>query len=310
MYNTGSGRYRCSRSLRSLPLTDQCWNAATANCELTHQAIAAAIRQYAEQFNSQFAAGLDAVRALLEDGANNESAAQQLVAEIEELKSAAANLIEIGERAKQPLETVAARLEVIQQSHYRKEAELAELQDHRVELELPTSTSLLTNLHQLCAELEQGDWQVNRRLRHIVPRIVAKPHQQFGCNLVVLQARFELNLFGLLPAAVRLAFQRNGDRFAVMLPVPFRPIAMEVELFERSIGPKHWSAVLAFEGQNLGLTEIGRRLGIKKHEVWVARTYGRKLRAAGLTDPYLELIEAPEAASRWRPNGSRGGKNV
>jgi hypothetical protein len=83
---------------------------------------------------------------------------------------------------------------------------------------------------------------------------------------------------------------------------------LTAELFERPTGPKHCAAVMAFEGTGLGLTEIGRRLGIEKHEVWVARTYGRKLRAAGLTDPYTELTEAPAAASRWRPNGRKGRK--
>ena len=74
-------------------------------------------------------------------------------------------------------------------------------------------------------------------------------------------------------------------------------------MFERSIGPKYFAAVMAYEGQSIGLTEIGRQLGIEKHHVWMARTYGRRLHAAGMTDPYTELKEPPASASRWRPNG-------
>ena len=37
-----------------------------------------------------------------------------------------------------------------------------------------------------------------------------------------------------------------------------------------------------------------------KRQACIAIEYGEALRAAGLTDPFTELTEPPEAASRWR----------
>ena len=59
------------------------------------------------------------------------------------------------------------------------------------------------------------------------------------------------------------------------------------------------------EEEGLGLTKIGKRLGITKRKADIAVQYGRELRAAGLSDPYIELKKAPSNASRWRKLHSR-----
>jgi hypothetical protein len=48
------------------------------------------------------------------------------------------------------------------------------------------------------------------------------------------------------------------------------------------------------------LVEIGHELGISKRQAHLAVAYGRQMRVAGRTDPYIELMEPPVAASRWR----------
>jgi len=53
-------------------------------------------------------------------------------------------------------------------------------------------------------------------------------------------------------------------------------------------------------------TAIGKMLGMTKRTACIARDYGKALKAAGQTDPYIELTEPPENASRWRPNGRKG----
>jgi hypothetical protein len=39
---------------------------------------------------------------------------------------------------------------------------------------------------------------------------------------------------------------------------------------------------------------------MNKRRANIAVQYGRLLRAAGMSDPFIELIEAPATASRWR----------
>ena len=86
---------------------------------------------------------------------------------------------------------------------------------------------------------------------------------------------------------------------------------MLVDLFEPSTGPKYGLAAVRLkekaeeDEEELGLTAIGRRLGINKRKANIALQYGRAMRAAGVTDPYRELTEPPAGASRWRARGSR-----
>ena len=125
----------------------------------------------------------------------------------------------------------------------------------------------------------------------------------FRSNKVVLRARFELRLAALLPARLRSAFANLLDG-----PVysHFERIPMLVDLFEPSTGPKHGLKALRLkEEENLSPTAIGRRLGITKRQADIAVQYGKAMRAADLTDPYIELSEPPRAASRWRPRGYR-----
>lgn len=85
---------------------------------------------------------------------------------------------------------------------------------------------------------------------------------------------------------------------------------MLVNLFTPSAGPEHGLAALKLkEEDQLGLTAIGRRLGITKRQANIAVQYGKSLRTAGLEDPFVELTLAPEVASRWQthPSHSRVG---
>ena len=117
----------------------------------------------------------------------------------------------------------------------------------------------------------------------------------------MLRAHFDLNLTGLLPAAVQLILEHAGNDPKVgRIPL----VSLRVDLFEMSTGPKYGLEALRLaEEEKLGLTAIGRRLGITKRKANLAVQYGRELRAAGLTDPYVELTSPPINASRWRERG-------
>ena len=309
MHNADSGRYRCSRSLWSVPVNERCWNAASADCAMTHSAIALAIREHAEQVTSQFDTGLQALRELLKDDSDDESMAQRLVDEIAHLEASALNLTRIGERAKEPIESVAARLVEIQDRLDRARARLEDLQEHRAELELPTTPEFVNSLDELCARLEQGDRHVKQNLRLVASRIAAIPHQQCSGNLVVLRARFELKLIGLLPAQVRLSIESRNDAWRLRLPECFQPVTLAADLFKSSTGPKHGVEACRLADEGLGPTAIGKRLGISKRQACIATDYGRAMKAIGRSDPYIELNEPPQGASRWRPNGRKSRQN-
>jgi hypothetical protein len=105
-------------------------------------------------------------------------------------------------------------------------------------------------------------------------------------------------LFALLPFPTQAALAGLCDG-----PVAdqFQKIPMTVDLFDPSTGPKYGLAAAALVDEyGRKPTRIGKELGITKRRACIAIEYGEALRAAGLTDPFVELTEPPEAASRWR----------
>ena len=123
------------------------------------------------------------------------------------------------------------------------------------------------------------------------------PFQQFGSNLVVLRAKFELRQVDLLPAQWQALFTGMSPG-PIRVPVAAR--AMTVDLFKRSAGPGYFARALEMAEAGKTLVEIGQALGITRRQAHIALQYGRDLSRAGLTDPYVELKKAPGAASRWR----------
>ena len=123
-----------------------------------------------------------------------------------------------------------------------------------------------------------------------------------GGDKVVLRARVQLRLLGLIPAGVGLFLSALPEN---SVPECLRSTVLHIDLFEPSTGPKYWRRALELEGQGYGVTQIGKKLGITKRAGCLARDYGRMMQQRGLDDPFVELTEAPDKASRWRGRQSR-----
>jgi len=167
----------------------------------------------------------------------------------------------------------------------------------------PTRKELEDRIEQIIEQVRTMDRTCRQELELLVGQIQAVPYQQFGTNQVVLRVRFQLRLMALLPFQTRAALAARCDG---PIEEQFESIPMLVDLFYRSAGPKHGLEALRLkEEEHLGPTAIGRRLGITKRQANIAVQYGKAMRAAGVTDLYVELTETPAAASRWRPPGYR-----
>lgn len=198
-------------------------------------------------------------------------------------------------------ETLLRALEGREDRLARVKARLDSLQKRVICSAPPTRGEIEERLAEIIAAVERMDRESQGELRLLVGEIAAVPHQQFGGNKVVLRARFELRLAAILPVRLRGLLTKSLEG-----PVDqhFERIPMQVDLFTPSTGPQYGLEALRLkETESLGLTAIGRRLGISKRQADIAVQYGAALRAAGLTDPYIELVEPPAAASRWRKRG-------
>ncbi len=289
----GLGGYRCSL-IKSL----KCWNKATANREKTHTRLREAILRELQMLGGR----LDQLRAeavsLLEDGRRWQARRATLEQKQFELTTRCKKLERAIELSKSPPDSLVARLEKRADRLARVSAQLERLKSQEKLCAPPTPDELHERWQKLVSAVTTMDRASRDELKLLVGAIHAIPYRQFGGNKVVLRAKFELRLAALLPTRVRVVLSRLlGDR----LEERFGTIPVLVDLFEPSTGPRYGLAALALkEQEQLGLTAIGKRLGITKRQANLAVQYGTKLRDAGLTAPFVELTEAPANASRWR----------
>ena len=148
--------------------------------------------------------------------------------------------------------------------------------------------------------------------RLLVDKIWAVPYQVFGSNKVVLRAAFEINLVAILPDDLLSLLAGSGN----CQPNEWLPTKkLTVDLFDPTLVPTH--ALMAYELSGyLNLVEIGGVLGISKRQAHLAAQLGKAMCEAGIDDPYIRLVTAPLAASRWRThprfleNGHTGGRQL
>lgn len=285
------GGYRCANAEEY-----DCWNRATCLTKVTERPICAAVAARLQSLRDEIDGLLAQVSKLLGDSKARSARKAELIAKIRETETAIRKMNDALEQADEKPESCLQRL-------LERENELAEF---RAELEgisaqedhsrLPTRKEIEERIAELTNVLGKADRTVRDDLQALVGTIHAVPHVQFGGKKVVLRARFELNLAALLPARTRATL---AGAYGNPEDWGFERIGISVDLFEPSTGPKYGPAAVALADQGLGLTAIGKQLGINKRRANIAVQYGRQMRAAGVTDPFLELTSRPVKASRW-----------
>ncbi|WP_428308149.1 hypothetical protein [Lacipirellula sp.] len=177
---------------------------------------------------------------------------------------------------------------------------LEKLSQNNQELSI-TKETVLEQMREAAASLLELKNGVNSAIRDLAPRIEAVPYRQLNSDEVVLRAVFTVNVAQLLPDALsRLLAGDAGAGSGDILSVK-----VTVDLFEPSNAPKHAIQAIALKHKNLTLQQIGDELGISKRSAHLAVQYGAAMEATGVTDPFVELTEPPDSASRWRGRGHR-----
>ena len=287
------GGYRCGNVRKGA-----CWSKATARRDFTHEAIGQAIIRQLRAFDSEIDVLLSHVGRLADDDGKRETRRLQLRKEKVRLESALANLCDAIEKGEGALDSLVRRSKEREDKLAVVEAELEALDQRDKAVVVPARTDIEQRIAELVPRLEQMDRTVRDELECLVGRIWAVPYQQFDSDKVVLRARFQLRLWALLPPQTRalligLYDERIADEFDL--------VPMQVDLFKPSTGPRCGLRAVELETQHgWGPTRIGQKLRITKRKACIALEYGRKMRAAGITDPFIELTEPPKAASRWR----------
>ena len=283
-----------------------CWMKATSLLDKTHEKLSQAI---CEQLNRLDEAACEAMLERAESilGADSQSRQEQILskrAQAEQLETTCQRLAAAIEQLDDPQQSLSRLVERLSQQETELacvRAELQQLLDTHGSAQLPTVQQLLDRRDQAVQRLQVFDAEAGVELARLASVIRAVPYQQFGGNLVVLRAAFALNPAGLLPEGVRLELTATSGQALEEL---FDSVPMMVDLFDASTGPAYGLRAVELADQGLQLTAIGLELGfdarLAKGRGYLALKYGRQMRAAGITDPYIELTEPPASASRWR----------
>jgi DNA invertase Pin-like site-specific DNA recombinase len=288
----GEGRtgnaYRCQHAKKNL-----CWSKTTCERDLAHRRIHDAVADALDRIRGQLGPLLSRLSHFADDDRQPERRAAELRSRIDEHNRALEKLAAAIEKTSQPLETLIQRIAQHEDDRAKAEAELEGLQSC---LRMPTESEIIDRIDAMKRALAPMDRSANLVLRQLIPEIRAVPYRQFGSDKVALRATFAVTLAGVLPPAVYVALVA---RYLQEFRETFGAISCCAELFDRSAGPKYGLEALALSEQGLGLTAIGKKLSITKRKANIAVQYGKQMRAAGLTDPFTELTEAPAKASRW-----------
>jgi len=296
----GEGGYRCAGAKNG-----DCWNKATADRRTAHAEIGKAIVDAILGSSDQLAIVAKAVLQKLEV---DQSVASQLQQARERLQRAERKL----EKIAKLVERLDDDVEALDSIEGKLRAAGADVSKHRLECErLEALRSQEKKLHLSEEAINQGIREAASRLlelgngtdgniRDLNARIEAFPFMQLNSNKVVLRAKFTLNMVHLLPDHLgRMLIQEEGCE-GELLVVP-----LVVNLFNPSNAPKFAVQAVALQETGLTLEEIGNQLGISKRSAHLAVQYGNAMVREGLADPFIELAEPPDNASRWREKGHR-----
>lgn len=266
-----------------------------------HERIGIAVSNVLGELNLEIDALMHTTSRLLEDDGRRAAAKEKLTLRRNKLKRALRRLSKAIVKRERPPEAIVDEIERRQAKLARTEARLEALQLQATECLPPTRVEIESRIEHLRAAVTVMDRKVRDELKLLTGTITNVPYQQFGGEKVVPRARFEIHLWGLLPTRTRVALT---SMFGDDVRAHFATIPQLIDLFQSSTGPKYGLEALALYDRKIGLTAIGKQLGITKRQANIAVQFGRKLREAGRTDPFIELTSVPEQASRWRAPGT------
>jgi DNA invertase Pin-like site-specific DNA recombinase len=172
----------------------------------------------------------------------------------------------------------------------RRRAEAASVDPSRPTVE--SRADVDAHLEWAVRELASGSYEFAALMRRVLPVFRIVPVQALDSGLVRPRARLVLRLSAL------------GDDVGSIAEEAPRPgdVATTLDLFEPALPIRAMAECVAAKasGPKMSLDKIAAATGYNRMTVKRALAYARLMAAAGSSDPYRELTECPERASRWR----------
>ncbi len=269
----------------------RCWNAATFDGAEAARRIAGAVLALAEslpEFDESFRSRVEAKAGASRDAKAGDLA--RLDGEIRRVGIELANLSDAFART--------GFSPTLQNRLIEAEALKASLEFERSDvLRRPDEVPPLPPIEELkrLAREEVGrmafdDPEFGRLMHWLVPRIEVFPHRLLDGGSIVLRARLTVNLGSLLGAA--------GDHLGGLIVRE-----LTIDLFDPPQRAAYRERVVAMRGRGMTERATARELGLTVTAAQQAMVFDRRMREAGVEDPYRPLATPPEGDGKLRRHG-------
>jgi hypothetical protein len=283
------GGYRCGAALRGL-----CWCRASVKRDFAHQLILRAVTMRLLEQPDAVDTLVDWVQLLHLDNGDAKQTLTDLHAKI---SAAQQRIRDCGEallgNPSSPF--LSEQLKNAETEEARLVQERAALESQVTATPPPSRADIIDSIAAAVATLSDGSREAGLLLRQITP-IQAVPFQRIDSSLVVLRARFKIDLTALLPGQwqeiLRGAHVDLKDGKILTEEVTF-------DLFDSPGHVRFAEKAHSLHQQGVGVEDVGRQLGIPPWTAHNAIRLGEMVQEQGLSEPYVELKAPPGKASRW-----------
>ena len=290
------GHGRMDRMLCSGIRSRRCWNSCTFGGAFGVNAVLRAVLKEASElpdFDDELTARL---RRELDDQLNGRRRQRlELDREVQALERKIANIGNaIAEGAS--FETFRAQLQTL-------EAELHRVKDERTLLALqPESTPPLPDRDELRRLAEAAlrdppleDPEFQRMMRSLLPQIHLVPFRLCNAAKVVPRARIEIDFLALSSAHQSLWGGVASYRKVIL-----------VDLFDPNQHVKYRERIMQLRAEGMNEAEAAAAVGITVTAAQRAAALQRRMDELGITDPWIEVLKAPDDVGKMKSHFSEG----
>ena len=287
------GRHlRCCNSLPNGHST--CWNHVQVPAELTRARVIDWLAKRLDEIPDGRNVLAAAVWRLMEPAKSGQQRqTHELAREIASLEKQAANLTTAIAEGGQ-LKTLIQHLQSVEKSlqKARRSKAVQESSAKKDRHGIGSADDLAECLEEHLSLLIGRKHESTDLMRQILPEFTIRPVQALDTYQVRPRAKFTLRL-----AALREKDHTDDCQASGLPDVPG-----SLDLFEPPLHIRYLDACVTAKQHNpkLSLKQIAALLGICHMTVKRALDYSRRMRSEGLNDPYRELYDPPQEASRWR----------
>jgi DNA invertase Pin-like site-specific DNA recombinase len=284
------GGYRCGAALRGL-----CWCRASVKRDFAHQIILQAVIKRLTELPDAVDTFVSWVQGLHPDRGDID----QLLANLQVKISAAQQRIGACGEALLDNPTspyLSGKLKNAEAEEARLIQERAALESQVVATPPLSRARIVDEGAAAMKTLSDGSREAGLLLRQIITPIQAVPFQRIDSSLVVLRARFQIDLTALLPCQWQEILR--GAHVDLKDGRILTQEAM-IDLFDSPGHVRFAEKAYALHQQGVGAEDVGRQLGIPPWTAHNAIRLGQMMQEQGLSEPYVELKAPPGKASRW-----------